>query len=202
MKTTKNNKMMQRIMMMAVLAIGLFFTSLVQAQTNKLITKDSAGNVKIGMTVDQARAAVRPLILGNGVNEFEGDMRHRIKQGQNLVMTILVGGTASIYQGQITEIVVWGKRFQTAEGVRVGMALGDAEKKYGKVEKIEKNEQNDFEYVTFANHPKGILFTLEISGETVSCQDAGIYDTNETTATKYNDEVYVKFIEIQKISMD
>ena len=163
--------------------IGLFFVGSIQAQTDNLIAEYSVGKIKIGMTVVEARQAISPMTIGKGVNEFEGDLRHEIKQNGKTIMTILVGGTASSSQGRIVEIFVLDKSFKTSKGVYVGMLLKEAEKKYGKIKRITIDDfGDDHELAIFTNHPKGIQFILSVNGKETR---AGKYAKDSQTTTKY-----------------
>ena len=181
---------MQKIMMMAVLISGLFLAGSIEAQTNKLITKNSVGKVKIGMTLAQVRKTLGPLTLGKAEAASEGDMSYPIKQGKNLVMTIVIGGGASL-KGKVAEIMVLDRSYKTADGVHVGMLLSEAEKKYGQIKEI--SDDMEMEMVTFTNQPEGFSFTLAGSGKG---KLAGIYDKDDQTATKYHAGAKLKSIEI------
>ena len=179
----ENNKLMQNVMLLAVLMIGLFFTGTVQAQKDKLIAEYSAGKIKMGMTVAQARKAVSPMTISKGVDEYEGDMRHQIKLNGKTMMTILVGGTASSFKGRIVEIAVMDKSFKTSKGVSVGMLLSAAEKKYGKITEIRIEEGGGgAEVATFTNQPKGIKFILSVEEKV---KRAGRYANDSETTTEY-----------------
>jgi hypothetical protein len=154
----------------------------------KLITGNSAGPVKIGMTLAQLKDAVKsPLALGKEEEGFEGDKYYPVNEGNSMVMKVLV------YADLLRSIVISDKNFHTADSVHIGMLLSDIEKKYGKLSSIDIDEQDDFESADFTNHP-GISFRIAVKQKG---KRAGIYAKDEFSATKYNPVAYVYAIMIE-----
>lgn len=182
---------MKKIICFALVGIfGLLSAGLVEAQTKKLITGNSAGAIKLGMSAARARQAAKPLKVSKGVNVFEGDMLSRVTSGRKLVMTFIE------YFGKITSIDVWDKTYYTARGARVGMRLRELEKKYGKLKEIRIDEQEDLEYATFTDQPKGLSFRVAVPGKG---KRAGIYPDPETySTTRYNSGIYLQMIRVQE----
>lgn len=168
--------------------VCLFGVGLVHAQKNKLITSTSAGVIKLGMSAADARRRAKPLKVSKGVNVFEGDMLSRVTNGKKLVMTFIE------YTGKITRIDVVDPTYQTAKGVRVGMRLQDVESKYGKLQKIEVDEQTEGEYAIFANQPEGLRFLVAVSGKG---KKAGIYAKDAFETTKFNRGIFIKTITVE-----
>ncbi len=179
----KTNHFILLIATICLLGVGL-----VHAQKNKLITSTSAGVIKLGMSAAEARRRAKPLKVSKGVNVFEGDMLSRVTEGRKLVMTFIE------YTGKITRIDVVDSTYHTAKGVRVGMSLRDVEKKYGKLEKIEIDEQTDYEYAIFANSPAGLKFRVAVSGKG---KRAGIYAKDAYETTKFNRGIFIKTIAVE-----
>lgn len=166
-----------------ILVVCLSMAGIAQAQANNLITENSAGKVKLGMTVAEVRQAVKPMTLIR-TSDGEGIALIAVNQGKNTTMTLYAGEEnpdAKINENaKIQQIEVWDKSFQTAENVRAGMLLSEAEKKYGKVTKVMMSEIEAREYAEFTNQPKGLDFRLTATNET-----AGIYPNGERETTKY-----------------
>ncbi len=187
---------MQRVMMMAVLIIGLFFTGQAQAQTNKLITWASAGEVKVGMTVAEVRDYVKPMILSR-TSDGEGVALIAVKDGENQVMTLYANEEdpkAAINENaKISNIEVWDKSYKTEEGVYVGMSLSDTEMKYGKVTEIIRSEIEAREFATFTNHPSGGL-SFRLMGENDG--SAGKYAEGKRTTSDYASGAFIYSIQV------
>jgi len=165
----------------------------VEAQTNNLITGNSAGVIKLGMSAAKARRVARPLNISKGQNVFEGDMLYRVTSGKKLVMTFIE------YAKKITAIEVWDKSYQTAKGVSVGMSLRDLEKRYGRLKQIEnmlgEGGGPEGESAIFTNQPKGIAFMVAVPGKR---KQAGIYpDADTTTTSKHHAGIYLKMIRVE-----
>ncbi len=165
----------------------------VQAQTTNLITGNSAGAIKLGMSAAKARRVAKPLKVGSGQNVFEGDTQYRVTSGKKLVMTFIE------YAKKIASIEVWDKSYRTAKGVSVGMSLRDLEKRYGKLKQIEnllgEGGGPEGESAIFANQPKGIAFIVAVRGKG---KQAGIYpDADTTTTSKHNAGIYLKMIRVE-----
>lgn len=178
------------------LAITLVFcltvAGIVQAQANNLITENSAGKVKLGMTVAEVRQAVKPFTLSR-TSDGEGIALIAVNQGKNTIMTLYAGeenADAKINENaKIEQIEVWDKSYQTAKGVRVGMLLSEAETKYGKVQKVVMSEIESREYAEFANQPKGLDFRLIAKNE-----NAGIYPKGERATTEYSKTAMIQSV--------
>ena len=176
---------MKRIILTTVLIFGLSLFSSVHAQSKKLISTNSVGPVKIGMSAARAQKLLRPLFVTKGVNVFEGDMYSEVKQGKRVVMTFIE------YFRKITSIEVFDTSYQTAKGVHVGMLLNEVEEKYGKLIHLRYEGFDDAEYADFENLPKGIAITVAVKGEK---GQVGTYPENRNKTTKFKDGIYVKSI--------
>lgn len=186
-------KFMKKIVLLVLMAMsGTLTAGYVQAQANKLITGNSAGVIKLGMSAVRARQLVRPMKVSKGENVFEGDMLHRVTSGKKLVMTFIE------YTKKITSIEVLDASYHTKKGAHVGMSLNALEKIYGKLKKIEylgsEGGGPEGEFATFADQPKGVTFKVAVNGKG---RRAGIYpkgESGEHPTTKYHSGVYLKSI--------
>lgn len=151
---------------------------------NSLITKDSVGDIKLGMTVAEARKALSDARFSRSSN---GDGLALIAVGNSdeTYMTLYAGEDdfeAPIKEDAIIEYIeVWHSQFKTAEGVHVKMRLAEVEAKYGKVKNIMISEIESREYVDFSNQPKEFTFRLT----TDKGNFAGIYAKDKRETTKY-----------------
>jgi hypothetical protein len=132
------------------------------AQAN-LITANSAGKVKLGMTVAEVRKAVAPMKLSR-TSDGEGVALIAVKKGKTAVMTIYAGeedrNSAIDGTARVEQIWVWNKAYKTAAGVHPGMPVSQTEKMFGPVKEIIRSEIESREFAEFADQPSGIIFRL------------------------------------------
>ena len=170
------------------------------AAQSAVITGESAGAVKIGMTVAEVRKAVAPLKLER-TSDGEGIALIAEKSGEEIVMTIFAGEEdrdARIDEkAKVEYIMVWDKSYRTAAGVHPGMTVAEAEKIYGKVKQIIRSEIESREYVTFTNHPAGI--EMRILGKD---DMAGVYAQGTSRTNKYSADAYIFTIDIDGAAAD
>ncbi|HMO79286.1 MAG TPA: hypothetical protein PKD24_00705 [Pyrinomonadaceae bacterium] len=180
---------------MFTVALSVFAVAQKGAGVNS-ITSDSAGNVRLGMTVAQARKAVAPLVLERS-SDGEGVALIGVKRGRDTVMTLYAGEEdrdAKIDENaKIEQIWVWDKNYRTDRGVSPGMTLASAEKIYGKVKKITMSEIESREFAEFTNHPSGIEFRLLGKGG-----DAGVYPSGSNETTAYSSNAYIFSINVTR----
>ncbi len=176
-----------------MILISFFAFVSANAQSN-LITANSAGKVKMGMTVAEARKAVAPLKLER-TSDGEGVALIAVVRGDGNVMTLYAGeedATAQLNEkARIEQIWVWDRSFKTAEGVHPEMSLAEAGKKYGGVREVTLTEIESREFAKFKNHPEGIEFRL------VGKDDyAGVYPPNADRTTSFNPGAYIFSINV------
>ncbi len=174
---------MRLIRYFALAGVMCFFVAAAGAQTQ--ITKNSAGRVKIGMTVATVRRVVRPMKLGK-TTIADGVPAVEVKSGRRSMMTLICdhGGdsqaTNTDETAKVSQILVDDKSYRTAAGVHPDMLLRDAERKYGKVKTIMKSEIEQQEFVTFTRNPKGIEFQLNNKNG-----EAGRYAAGKNETKRY-----------------
>ncbi len=174
----------QRVIL--IIVIATITTGVAVAQKNKLITVNSVGPLKIGMSIAKARRAARPLVVSKGSPGFEGEVEYSVRSGKKRVIDFIY------YFGKITSIEVWDPGFKTSDGVHVGMKLGDLERIYGKLKGIRIGEQDDFEYAVFTNHPKGLFLRVSVPGKG---KRAGVYSKDSMSTTEFNSGIYLSSIQ-------
>ncbi|MGH9946613.1 MAG: hypothetical protein ACRD6X_05375, partial [Pyrinomonadaceae bacterium] len=166
--------------LLMIAAISLLFFAAANAQTPNLITGNSAGKVKIGMTVAQVRKAVAPMRLSR-TSDGEGVALIALKNGKNMVMTLYAGEEnreAKINEkAKVEQIWVWSKSYKTANGVRAGMLVSQAEKILGPLKEIVRSEIESREFAEFTDQPAGIDLRLN-SGD-------GDFPVGSNRTTKY-----------------
>ncbi len=150
---------------------------------DRLITADSAGVVKLGMTVAQVREAVKPATVSR-TSDGEGIALVQVSLGEVPLMSLYAGeedpAAALNEEAAVEFIEVWSADYKTAGGVHPGMVLSEAEKSYGSVRGIMVSEIESREYAEFSNEPPGMTFRLNNDAGT-----AGIYGEGEMRTTRY-----------------
>ncbi len=135
------------------------------------------------MTVAEARHAMPTATIRRHA-DGEGVAWISVDQGDDWLLTLYAGEEdweAPIDDtAEIEFIEVWHTDFKTAEGVHPGMALREAEKKYGGLKEIIMNEIEAREYAEFVNQPAGLLFRLNHPSGT-----SGDYQSGEVSTVSY-----------------
>lgn len=159
-----------------------------------LITDNSVGPVRLGITVAQARRALRGFTLSR-TSDGEGIALIAVKRGKLAVMTLYAGeqdpGSRINERAKIEFIEVWDSRYHTVDGVRPKMPLREVELRYGQLREIRLSEIEAREFATLATQPGGIQ--LRLANDTGM---AGIYNQGENTTTRYAPSTYLKSISI------
>lgn len=151
-----------------VLLVVLFLLATTNsAQDNFTVSAGSAGRLRVGMTVKEARGAM-PGHTFVRTTDGDGVALIAVGKGDKTVLTLYAGeeDPDSIIKEDaiIEQIEVWGYSYKTIEGIGPGTTINDAEKKYGPVKEIMLSEIESREYVEFENNPKGIGFRIDYSG--------------------------------------
>lgn len=90
------------------------------------------------------------------------------------------------YDLPVKVIMIHSPKFETKEGLYVGMRLKDVEKKLGKLKRIFKSEPTFEEFAEFIKMPNGI--ELKISG--------GIFDEGKRNTQAYSSDARITAIQI------
>jgi hypothetical protein len=178
----------------------------VSNKANNLITENSVGDIRLGMTVSEARKAMKGAKFARYIGS-EQAVLISISQGNKHILTLGAGEDEGIDEndketpinenGKIQYIEILDSEYKTAEGVHVGMLLADAEKKYGKVKSI-YSDAHVGEMGTFTNQPKGLDFIFTGKKSTPDGYSlAGVYGANgDGTTSKYILGSYIHSISI------
>lgn len=167
---------------------------LVTPNMTDLVTGNSVGGIKLGMTVGEARRVAGPLKL-QADQDVDGL--------PILLLTDEKGFDVELYydyddpkapakeDAMITSLISWGENSATAEGVKVGMRISEVEAIYGRVEEIYSGEEESGEWVTFESGPSGIYFGITSD----ALGDGGVYRDGETSTTIYASDAKIYTIE-------
>ncbi len=164
------------------------------APANYSITKTSAGDIRLGTTIAEARSAMKGMTFER-TSDGEGVALVSVKQGDVQLMTLF----ADEYEPQrpidetarIINIEVWDQRFKTAAGIHPNMKLVDVEKILGKVTKIITSEIEAREYADFTAKSDGFIYRLMGPDS-----NAGIYAEGKRETTRYVANAYIYTISI------
>lgn len=186
---------------LATIFFIFLWISFVQAQQNYLITSNSAGNVRLGMTIAQLRKVMKGIDLSK---YWSGDglvMIQVIKNGED-VMHLYTGEDdpdSNINEkAKIEFIEVFDANYKTADGVRPTMLVKNAERVLGKIERVFISEIEAREFVIFRKKPKGLTFHVQVNRETGKYMYAGVYPDNKREGVRCVPTAYILGIQIMK----
>ncbi len=137
-----------------------------KTSNNNLITKKSVGDVKLGMTIGEARKALKGFTLGEGggsegltfIGVFDG--KKQILEFGQYGERNDKGELPAIDENQVIKYIsILDSRYKTEEGVGIGTKVEEAEKRYGKLKEI-FFDQHVGEIAYFSKAPKGLGFLL------------------------------------------
>ena len=181
-----------------VIVFLILVSSVAYGQQNYLITGNSAGNIKLGMTVAQARKAMKSFGLRR-ITDGDGAALIEVRRGGKEIMTLYAGeenpNTKINERAKIEQINVWDSRYRTSNGVHPDMLVRDAERVLGKVKEVFMSEFESREYAVFRKMPKGLLFRIDVNTEG-KYFTAGIYPNGERRGTQYVLTAYIIGIQI------
>lgn len=177
-----------------IFALFLLSAVAVSAQRNVVITSNSAGVVRLGMTVAEARRALKGYKIAR-TSDGDGVALIDVSRNGKTVMELQAGeedAAAPINEkAKIEFIQVWDARYKTAVGIHPQMLVRDAEKKLGKVMKVITSEIEQREYATFTKKPKGLQFRVQGRNNV-----AGVYAARSRRATKTTPGAYIVSIQV------
>ncbi len=181
------------------LAFCLLSVGVASAQQNFSITSNSAGVVRLGMTIAQARKALKGYKLKR-TSDGEGIALVEVSRKGKTVMT-LQAGEENAYapvneKAKIEFIQVWDANYKTTAGIHPQMLVKVAEKKLGKVTKVITSEIEQREYATFTKKPKGLMFRVEGKETNAGQNSAGIYLKGKRHGTKTTAGAYIVSISV------
>jgi len=191
---------MKRAFTVLIAAFALAGAMMVHAQDKYLIGTNSAGPVRTGMTIAQAKKAL-PGHTFKRTSDGEGLALVAVEKSGELQMTLFAGEEdpeAKINESaKIEYIEVFGKMYHTSFGVHPEMTVAEAEKKAGKLKEIFTSEIEAREFATFANEPEG--YNIRVLGKS---REAGIYPSGSNKTNRYAADAYVFSIGVYEVIKD
>lgn len=150
-----------------------------------LITNSSVGLVKRGMTIREVKQVMSSATFSRIIGPFD-EPTLSVSEGETDLFDIYPAKETDSPTGADTKagiLHVLDSRFQTREGVSIGMALSEITSIYGRVQQIDHDPGSGAEWVNFEAQPKGLKFTIHGGGEPGAL--TGIYEEGETITADY-----------------
>jgi hypothetical protein len=138
-----------------------------KADDSRLITVSEIGRLRLGMTLEQARAE---LSTASFARTSDGDgaalVQGALGKDESLIVWAEEDDPAmSIdWSKKIITIETFSATFHTREGVHPGSLVSDVIKPFGPVREIIESEIEARQYITFARQPRGMTFRLDYTG--------------------------------------
>ncbi len=153
-----------------------------------LIAEDSVGPIQIGMTLDEAKKSMSDTRFAAYDCDCAGEFDSiSISRDSRILMTLRIKNDKRTIIG----ITSRDSSFKDSYGVHTGMEIVEAERTYGKFQRL--LTVYDTEFVEFKNQPLGIRYIVTGKGDT----EAGDYsdwkgtDPREKYAEKYTSGAYI-----------
>lgn len=147
------------------------------------MTANSAGSIKIGMSIAEAQEALKGADFKRSA-DGEGVALVTVSIEDKVILRLIAGeenGEAGVNGKAVIQFIdVMDPDFKTTQGLHAGMSLEDVEKIYGKARELVTSELEAREYVTFRNQPSGLFLRLSNTNGT-----AGIYKAGEMVTAIY-----------------
>jgi hypothetical protein len=158
---------------------ALLSANLLLAQTGDcLIRPNVAGPVKAGMTVRQARAALRGATVKKS-EDGDGLTLFTVQRDGKTVMDLYPDEEDKVTETSKLELFrVYDPKCATADGIHPGMPLREVEQKFGPVLKIVTSEIESREEAEFKNQPSWLSIQVG-NGE------AGVYPSGKRCTRQY-----------------
>ncbi|QQS40372.1 MAG: hypothetical protein IPM63_13520 [Acidobacteriota bacterium] len=155
------------------LLLALLSCSAVEEQATILLTAESAGPIKLGMSIDEARKEAKDWEFVRGMDETAlNPLIVEVRREGKHILTLKalegeydpdaeshpINGEAEIFM-----IMVLDKSFRTKEGIGIGSTVSEAEKVFGKLEGM-YNVPRVGETGRFSNLPEWLPYSTEAPG--------------------------------------
>jgi hypothetical protein len=149
-----------------------------------VIEPDAVGPVHGGMTIAQARQALRGAVLKPSEDAENLPMLSVIQDGLHTMDLYYDIDDPAKERAKIELIRVYDGRCSTRDGVHPGMPLADIGRRYGRLKRLILTDVESREYAQFDNLPNW----LEIQ---VGNGQAGIYPPGKRCTTNYNASAHI-----------
>ncbi len=169
------------------------------SSSSREVTGYSIAELKIGMTISEARKAMRYATFRR-VSDGEGIPLIGVYLKSRQLMNFYAGEESS--EGPIDEnaviefIETRSSGYRTSEGIRVGMKVSDVESRLGKLKEIFMSEIESREFAEFSERTPGLQFRLQAPND-----NAGIYPEGEMVAQSYRPGATVFSISVMGIDV-
>jgi hypothetical protein len=134
---------------------------------DRLITANGIGPIQLGMTLAEARKAA-PKAAFSRTSDGDGAALVQIALAPDVTVQAWADEEDPEkpidWRKKILSLATFSGAFRTAEGAYPGIKVSDANRVYGATETIETSEIESRQFITFAKHPRGLLFRLDETG--------------------------------------
>lgn len=174
---------------------GFSVLAFAQNSNDFLITKNSVGKVRLGMTIGEAKRIWKDYKFER-TSDGEFPALITVKKGNENLLTVKADEKGYLNENspiqdiaRIEFIEVWDKNFKTKEGVHPQMMVQRAENVYGKIKSINRSEIEMREYAEFSKQPDGIDFRIsskkDFAGVDYKRDDQGLESTKQYVPSAY-----------------
>jgi hypothetical protein len=132
---------MRQFICAAFLLLGICFSSFSQTTDAYLITSNSVGPVRLGMTLEQARQALSPLKIRKAYIKDMDYQYIEVVDQKEILMQLEALYPRFNEKTKIWAIEVKNPKFKTKEGIHAGMLISDLEKILLKTYNIEMSRE-------------------------------------------------------------
>lgn len=178
-------------------------------QQNFLLTPGSVGDLRIGMTVAEARMVFKTAEF-NQFNYGEEGVWVEVNEDEVILLSFTTDqrelpeddeeGRVPIDEAAKIESIRFSDvRYKTADGVHPGITVREAEKRFGKIKRIRHWGYDGSEHVEFSNAPLSYSITIGPAAGSAEGATGGIYKKDEDSTTKYAETAVIESITVNKI---
>lgn len=179
-----------------------------ETRANNLLTPNSVGDIRIGMTIGAVRKFF-PDATFQQYDYIEEEISVEVMKGQRTLFRFTTdqknltrddeGRVPIDDSAKIESIEFYDSRYKTADGVHIGMTIRDAAQRFGKITKIELWEYDGSEHAEFSNAPKSFSFTISPEKGSADDAKAGIYGRNQYSTDRYSPNAVISTIKISRV---
>ena len=142
----------------------LVLTQAAAVSPERLISGKGVGAIRLGMTLAEARKAA-PGATFTRTGDGDGAALVQVTFAKDIALQLWADEEDASkpidWRSKILNIETFSPAFRTAEGAHPGMKVGDLNRLYGATKAIETSEIESRQFITFENHPAGLLFRLD-----------------------------------------
>jgi hypothetical protein len=147
---------------------------------NYVISASGIGPVRLGMTLDEARGAVRAAAFRRA-SDGDGAALVEVALAHDATMMLWAdeddADAAIDWSKRIVNIETFSAAFHTSAGIHPGSLVADVERAYGRTRAITLSEIESRQYIEFEAQPAWLTFRLDYTG---------IFDGENRTTKAYS----------------